>query len=838
MLCPFSIKGDGCPPVGDGYVVPSGSDLYIMCEPYYYAAGSTGCSIDCPGTHFKIEEHSSLTLDSITLRGSTGSAIRVESNASLTAFNSYFEVNQNAVSNGGAIFADEGSDVYLSQTSFVNNTAHSGGAIKSLGNTQIHNSHFLGNEATSHAVDMGGGALYMGLSSTAYITASTFQNNAAVSFGPAILDRTRGGNYTVQGNTGCNNIAQSLGMTCNGALQVFDGIDVCSPFEQICGLEEELVGTIDEAMPSSAPSTQPTVLVSEAPTVLPTILPSLAPNRLMLGSSNEPSNPPWESQSTDSPTRPPSKSPTQPLSGYPTGKPVMVGGIESEVSESRASESPTHPSQAPTSSAPTTDNDVAVGALLLLVPTAVPTIEATLHTPISARPSPAPSRPAFSPIVAPSIAPTATPSESLKSPSKGPSPSPSETSIPPSMLPAAKPTQPGTDSEPLFYIYPTLMPSLAEDEDESSTFWPDEDSSSWTMAPTEPIKGESYQDSNYEHTQTPEPTQTSTTILDKTGSPTLLMTGQPSNKMPSVLEVVAPSTSLSPPTSELEVAPIDVTELAPSESEAIDDQLPVELEVTDCTHLNEFEELSPKGSYRQGSLDNAPFDMMGLHSCGPSVNTANRGKLYRVVGEGAVMTAHTCSAFFQSFSFDTQLAIYTSDTAGNNLCTRDLTCIGANDDYCGKQSLVSWFAAEGQVYFIYVQGKTLGIANSPAMHQPFALTLTPTPGGSCNSAIALEVSPSTGKLELPVGGDPAGIDQMASIGYVWFGVAETDFSWFVASACQQDGTFPARLQVFQGSCEDGGLREVNIIESECAFGQILAWLTTPGESYYIKAYKI
>lgn len=831
MLCPFSIQGDGCPSLEEaGYVIPSGRDLYIMCEPYYYAAGSTGCIIDCPGTHFRIEEHGSLTLDSITLRGSNSSAIKVESNASLTAFNSYFELNENAVSSGGAIFADEGADVYLSQTVFVDNTAPSGGAIHSLGNSQIHNSHFLGNEATSHAVDMGGGALYMGMSSTAYITGSTFHNNAAVSFGPAILDRTDGGNYSVQGNTGCNNIAQSLGMACDGALQVFEGIDVCSPFEQICGLVEEELDPGDATL-TSAPSTQPTIMDSQAPTAAPTALPTWAPNRLTLEPSTEPSYHPSESQTTYSPTQA-SESPTEPPSGLPTRRPVVVGKLESETSESRASEPPTHPSQAPASISPTANENFAIGAFFVLDPAAVPTIEtkpdAAIPTSLpTARPSPAaPDRPAFSPMAAPSIPPTATPSESALSPSKGPSPSPSESASVPSVL--LKPTQLATVSEPLLDIDPTLMPSLAEDE--SSTFWPGEDAGSWT---TEPMKGKPHQDLNYEDTGTPEPTHASTT----TGSPTLLTTGQPSNKMPIVPEVAVAPTSLSAPTFVLELAPIDVIELAPGENEAIDDQL-VELAVTDCTHLNKIEELSPKGFYQQGYLDHAPFDMIGLQSCGSSVNIANRGRLYRVVGEGAVMTAHTCSVFFQSFSFDAQLTIYTSDKVGDNLCIQDLICVGANDDYCGKQSLVNWFAEKGQVYFIFVQGKSLNIANSPAMHQPFALTLTPTPGGSCNSAIALEVSPLTGKLELPVGGDPAGMDVMASIGYVWFEVAGTDFSWLVASACQEDGTFPARLQVFQGSCENFGHQEVNIIESVCVSGQILTWLTTPGQRYFIKAYNL
>lgn len=98
MICPFTIAGDGCPPAGEvGYAVPNLNNLYIMCEPYFALLplrsnarvdGSTGCIIDCPRTHFSVP---SLTIDSLTVRGSNKAAIKVQTNASLTVFNSYFQ---------------------------------------------------------------------------------------------------------------------------------------------------------------------------------------------------------------------------------------------------------------------------------------------------------------------------------------------------------------------------------------------------------------------------------------------------------------------------------------------------------------------------------------------------------------------------------------------------------------------------------------------------------------------------------------------------------------------------------------------------------------------------
>ena len=63
--------------------------------------------------------------------------------------------NKNEVSNGGAIFAAEGSEVYLSQAYFLNNAALNGGAVYNLGNIQIHNSNFSSNVAESRDVDSG-----------------------------------------------------------------------------------------------------------------------------------------------------------------------------------------------------------------------------------------------------------------------------------------------------------------------------------------------------------------------------------------------------------------------------------------------------------------------------------------------------------------------------------------------------------------------------------------------------------------------------------------------------------------------------------------------------------
>ena len=99
-LCAFTISGDGCPTQEEvGYTVSSRTTRYVMCDPLYPApttsdleAGrQTGCIIDCPGIQFDVADQASLTLERLTIKGSTRSAVRVGADANLTVFSSHFE---------------------------------------------------------------------------------------------------------------------------------------------------------------------------------------------------------------------------------------------------------------------------------------------------------------------------------------------------------------------------------------------------------------------------------------------------------------------------------------------------------------------------------------------------------------------------------------------------------------------------------------------------------------------------------------------------------------------------------------------------------------------------
>ena len=88
ILCPFEIKGDGCPT--EPYQVTS-SNLYLLCEPSFEGTMTKGCVIDCPGLIFDVQSDAALTLDTMTIRGATNSAVRVGDGGSLSTFGSTFE---------------------------------------------------------------------------------------------------------------------------------------------------------------------------------------------------------------------------------------------------------------------------------------------------------------------------------------------------------------------------------------------------------------------------------------------------------------------------------------------------------------------------------------------------------------------------------------------------------------------------------------------------------------------------------------------------------------------------------------------------------------------------
>lgn len=98
-----------------------------------------------------------------------------------------------------------------------------------------------------------------------------------------------------------------------------------------------------------------------------------------------------------------------------------------------------------------------------------------------------------------------------------------------------------------------------------------------------------------------------------------------------------------------------------------------------------------KGSTAFATVDvQVPF-------CSSAV-TAN-GLWYYVEGNGSIIQASLC----ESLSYDTRISVYRGSCIYGDGLT-NLVCIDANDDFCGRQSLVTWNSEIGATYYILVHG--------------------------------------------------------------------------------------------------------------------------------------
>ena len=112
---------------------------------------------------------------------------------------------------------------------------------------------------------------------------------------------------------------------------------------------------------------------------------------------------------------------------------------------------------------------------------------------------------------------------------------------------------------------------------------------------------------------------------------------------------------------------------------------------------NEYFELTATtagGATTEGEADFADVEA----TCGGRVGDGP-GLWYSMVGGGREVTVSTCG---EETLFDTKIAIY-SGNCGTTGESSNLSCVAEDDDTCGIASTVTWFAAEGELYYILVR---------------------------------------------------------------------------------------------------------------------------------------
>ena len=236
-----------------------------------------------------------------------------------------------------------------------------------------------------------------------------------------------------------------------------------------------------------------------------------------------------------------------------------------------------------------------------------------------------------------------------------------------------------------------------------------------------------------------------------------------------------------------------------------------------------FGPLPPNGFHVGAIAADASVDSQFIGKCSNEIDLSeNPGVWYIVIGDGALISASTCTAT----SMDTKIFVFRG-----NSCDQ-LECVDWNDDSCGRQSLVVWSSIPNEIYYVLVSG-TVGSFSlelrsentNPLASGDFCLNAQGIVGGG--GPILLDFSDATQDADVNDNRcyyypDPDDIP----VG-IWFKVSGTgqEMVAVIQSPLIEDlcSTF---LSIYSGSsCED--LECVLECSGECT------WLSVQGQVYYV-----
>ncbi|CAJ1957110.1 unnamed protein product [Cylindrotheca closterium] len=138
------------------------------------------------------------------------------------------------------------------------------------------------------------------------------------------------------------------------------------------------------------------------------------------------------------------------------------------------------------------------------------------------------------------------------------------------------------------------------------------------------------------------------------------------------------------------------------------------------------------GTNIQGTTVNARED--DVSSCDNTSNNGLPGVWYYVLGNGGEMMAHTCS----NTSIDSKISIY------GGPCS-NAQCLEVSDNFCGRQSAVSWDSEFQKPYYVLVQGRTIQRSIGD-----FELSIEARYNDECKDVITLEASPDANAPNAPI----------------------------------------------------------------------------------------
>ncbi len=209
-----------------------------------------------------------------------------------------------------------------------------------------------------------------------------------------------------------------------------------------------------------------------------------------------------------------------------------------------------------------------------------------------------------------------------------------------------------------------------------------------------------------------------------------------------------------------------------------------------------------------------------VESCGYTGYHTAPGLWFSVVGTGEMLEASTCGS---SLDLDTQISVF-----GNSCDTME--CIGGTgqDIPCGDNGSVSWQTEFGEVYNIYVSGRSSRVGD-------FVLNINEVPvadGFTCDGSLPVDIG--TTYVKSNITSAPSDSVELCNgeraVRGVWHKFVGTGMT-MKFSACNNGTDFDARLSLFTGSC--GGLSCVAHTESVCGENDEILATTHVGMDYYL-----
>lgn len=209
-----------------------------------------------------------------------------------------------------------------------------------------------------------------------------------------------------------------------------------------------------------------------------------------------------------------------------------------------------------------------------------------------------------------------------------------------------------------------------------------------------------------------------------------------------------------------------------------------------------------------------------VESCGYTGYHTAPGLWFSVEGTGAVLEVSTCGSLQ---TLDTQISVFGEGCDS-------LKCIGGSgQDYpCGDNGSVSWKTKEGEVYHIFVSGRSSRVGD-------FVLDIKEKQkenGYSCPTSLALELgsgSYASSTIDSPSSAVELceGTGALRGVWHEFLGTGTT----VRVSVCNDDTDFDARVSLYHGGCDD--LSCVASTQSRCGERDEILITTHVGQVYYI-----